>query len=165
MSKDVVLKETIDKKEMLKWDPTRIVKDIGDEFVRTGKSIEDVSQALKETREVLEKMANVMDSIVTAMSITQVCLVEAGIEIGMVKVPKIQSIVPPKFKEVKVFGGAEQSLTNAGKSLLEVGSNLSALEKSIKEISKSEGSLDKMSTDVLDPLGVRLTKLGKTFGG
>ncbi len=170
MSDEAVLKEGIDQSERMALQMKNPFKEVGKELVKTGESIEIVSQTMIEVNDVLKNIAEVMEEIGKVMHEADDSLHTAGGEINRIQVPKVAIRIlkiPPyidaDIKEVPVFGPTGDALVKAGDRLHEIGERLDSLEKSIEKLSKPKGSLDNLSTDVLHPLGIRLKYMGAIF--
>jgi hypothetical protein len=155
MSNDLVSEE----KSM--WTPP-LMRNIGEELVKTGENIHTVSQTLKQTNAALEQMVKVMKEIIEFMDSTGKSLNMAGKTINVITVPKV-TIIPLKVTEVSVFGPTGNALIDAGYQLNAIKERLTTIEKNMDNISKAKGPLDMITTDVLDPLSNRLTALGKNL--
>lgn len=129
--------------------PIKFVRDIGEELVKTGESVETVSRRIRSINMMLRDMAEVMDTLVIVIHETAELLKSAGNNINKVK------IFGKKF-----FGATGDALIGSGESLHKSETQLKTIKNYIDDISKSTGPLDDLTTDILDPLGTRLTQLG-----
>jgi hypothetical protein len=130
--------------------PIKIFQEIGEELLKTGESIETASRTIKTINMMLKDMAEVMNTLVTVIHETDVLLQNAGSNINKIKIPFIGN----------VFGPTGNALIGSGKSLHQSETQLKLLKNYIDDLSKSKGPLDDLTTDILDPLGTRLTELG-----
>ncbi len=169
MSEEAILKEEIDQNKKMALHIKDPFKEIGNELEVYGGCVETVSQTMKDVNDVLRDIAAVMNEIRTVMRQADASLHSAGNEINKIKVPtKINVNSLKKFpwvnirvEEEPVFGPTGVALATTGDNLHEIGESLNKLEKSIEKLSKPEGSLDKLSSDVLHPLADNLANLGK----
>jgi hypothetical protein len=146
-------------------------KDIGDELVNTGASIKNVSQTIKDINKMLSDMVKVIETLVIVLHETDQLLQSAGKNINIVKIPVVDfdytNVVGVKvisnisLENQSAFGPVGNDLVKSGQQLHQSELQLIILKDQIHNLSKSKGPLDNLTNFVLDPLEVRLTKLGK----
>jgi hypothetical protein len=146
-------------------------KDIGDELVNTGESIKNVSQTIADINKMLSDMVKVIETLAIILHETDQLLQSAGKNINTVKIPAVDfdyaNVVGVKvisnfsLENQSAFGPVGNDLVKSGQQLHQSELQLIILKDQIYHLSKSKGPLDNLTALVLDPLGARLTKLGK----
>ena len=138
---------------------------------KTGKSIDAIAKTIKDTNSVLVEMAEAMGTLITVLHETDLLLQSAGNNINTVKIPRVDfdytNVVGVKvisdisLHSQSAFGPTGNDLVKSGKLLHESEKQLAILKDKIHDLSKPKGPLDYLITDILTPLGYRLTQLGK----